>query len=104
MSKTLNSRAVSLDTIAIPKNPSSEIPLEQFIEFARAGVDISSLIRVDIGKKEIDKSNANSTKHNPTNAHSFDLNTAVEIPQEQLDELSLQKYSDRNKDIHARRF
>ena len=63
----------------LPKNPYSNIPLEQFIEFVRAGVDVSALLRMDSNVSK-------STRH-------IDNTCNTETPQEQLDELRFERYN-----------
>ena len=74
----------------IPKNPHMDMPLEQFIELVRAGVDITPLIHVP--KDKLNHSNNVSLQKN--------LDPVIEVPQEQLDELSLSKY---NNNVSIRR-
>ncbi len=73
--------------MAIPKNPHTDMPLEQFIELVRAGVDIAPLVHVS----------KDSTEKVPQKKT---LDSTMEVPQEQLDELSLSKY---NNNVSIRR-
>ena len=69
--------------MSIPKNPHTDMPLEQFIELVRAGVDIAPLMYIS-------KDKPNSIEKTPPQKT---LDSPIEVPQEQLDELSLSKYN-----------
>ena len=62
----------------------SDMPLEQVIELERSGLDISCMLRTSKSKKQIETQNSN-----------IQFMAVSEIPQEQQDELSMRKYSNR---------